>query len=332
MNAHGVKTLSDHTDHTLLLVCTMSSGLDERPPKRFRKRRLRWLAPSGKQSAHCAGASRYFSVCALAEAVVGILGVLLVWMGWWDLCNLIVPPRWYWSLLLACMGGLGLFFTRALYPKHMLQRARELAGHAECTSSNLISTSSSSSRAAARASCTCSPPASPPSGTAVLEGSAPAASLPARGVGETCTRQLPSIDPEVVADVETGVKLETPVESPAPTSRANESPAAARGPAKRVHFAPPRPNAKKCARALLSIVMGLTLWVGLWDLIDYHLLPLIHPTCHEREAGPDAWHWPGAGCVGFRLGLVVVGLVCLWATRSLYGDATVRTAMFQHAE
>ena len=74
---------------------------------------------------------------------------------------------------------------------------------------------------------------------------------------------------------------------------------------------PPPFSASRCARALLATFSGLTMWVGLWDLIETHMLPTLFTSCQ---------HEPNWGCALAKLGLVFVGAVGLYLTRSLYGE------------
>lgn len=74
---------------------------------------------------------------------------------------------------------------------------------------------------------------------------------------------------------------------------------------------PPPFSASRCARALLATFSGLTMWVGLWDLIEDHVLPNAFSACA---------HEPSLGCAAVKLTLVAVGGVGLYLTRSLYGD------------
>ena len=53
------------------------------------------------------------------------------------------------------------------------------------------------------------------------------------------------------------------------------------------------------------------MWVGLWDLLDVHVLPSLFNVCK---------HEPTTGCAFVKLGLVAIGAVGLYLTRSLYGD------------
>ena len=83
---------------------------------------------------------------------------------------------------------------------------------------------------------------------------------------------------------------------------------------------PPPFSASKCARALLATFSGLTMWVGLWDLIEEHALPNMFTTCS---------HEPSFGCACVKLGLVAIGAFGLYMTRSLYGDHSSGPVHFQ---
>lgn len=77
-------------------------------------------------------------------------------------------------------------------------------------------------------------------------------------------------------------------------------------------FDPPRFSCSRCSHALLSTFFGLTMWVGLWDLLDAHILPTAFASCARG---------PSKGCASVKLSLVAVGAFGLWLTRSLYGEA-----------
>ena len=67
-------------------------------------------------------------------------------------------------------------------------------------------------------------------------------------------------------------------------------------------------------RSLLQLLTsgpGLTMWVGLWDLLDAHLLPTLFDACV---------HEPSVGCGAVKLSLIAIGAFGLYLTRSLYGD------------
>ena len=81
---------------------------------------------------------------------------------------------------------------------------------------------------------------------------------------------------------------------------------------RRCFLQPPKFSCSKCARALLATFAGLTMWVGLWDLLDAHILPTLVTACSDE---------PSAGCAAVKLILVAIGALGLYLTRSLYGDA-----------
>ena len=79
-----------------------------------RQQSLRWLR----------GARRYFEPGAVAEALVAIGSAVLLWMGWWNLTYILLPPQWYWCAAEIIVGILGLFATRSMYDKAMLRDSR----------------------------------------------------------------------------------------------------------------------------------------------------------------------------------------------------------------
>ena len=91
------------------------------------------------------------------------------------------------------------------------------------------------------------------------------------------------------------------------------------------YFNAPPLSALKCGRALLAIFVGLTLWVGVWDLVDYHLLPAAVAAC-AAEADDGG---PRLGCALVKLGLIALGALGLYCTRSLYGERSKGAAQFQ---
>ena len=90
--------------------------------------------------------------------------------------------------------------------------------------------------------------------------------------------------------------------------------------AQRRYFRPPPLSFARCTRALFAIFVGLTLWVGVWDLVDYHLLPALTDSCK---------HEPSPACGALKAGLVALGALGLYCTRSLYGEKVVHAAQFQ---
>ena len=52
---------------------------------------------------------------ALCEALCAITSSVLLWIGAWDLIELLVPNTWPSKLLMVVLGTLGLYLTRTLY-------------------------------------------------------------------------------------------------------------------------------------------------------------------------------------------------------------------------
>ena len=109
-------------------------------------------------------------------------------------------------------------------------------------------------------------------------------------------------------------------------------------------FNAPRLHAGKCAHTLCAISLGLVLWVGIWDLVDYHIIPAVTSARAARNgtalgvcqhASDEVWR-PGVGelyshpgCALTKALLIVVGVVGLYVTRSLYGAKPHKDALFR---
>lgn len=63
--------------------------------------------------------------------------------------------------------------------------------------------------------------------------------------------------------------------------------------------------------------------VGIWDLLDAHLLPQLVTTCE---------HEPNLLCALVKLLLIVLGATGLYCTRSLYGDSAPASVQFQRIQ
>ena len=50
---------------------------------------------------------RYFEPLAVLEATVAIMSGVLIWMGFWDLVEEIIPDTWYNKLLMILVGLMG---------------------------------------------------------------------------------------------------------------------------------------------------------------------------------------------------------------------------------
>lgn len=261
-----------------------------RPASFLRDRMHRWLR----------GGKRYFEPLAVLEASVSIVSGVLIWMGIWDLMDVyIVPDTLSGKLLMVLFGMIGLLCTRTLYDKEMLQAIRMSNGLGGRPDSASLLT-------AARSDVPSTEVAADAAASSISSGSATSTAL-----GFT------SID------------LQPAGGGGAPPAAAAAEPAAGgkRGAvpgrwAERRYFRPPPLSCGRCTRALFAIFVGLTLWVGVWDLVDYHLLPALTHSCKAEQE-------PNSGCGAIKVGLVALGALGLYCTRSLYGENMVHAAQFQ---
>ena len=268
-----------------------------------------------------------FQPLAMLEAFVAIFSGVLLWMGFWDFIDVYMVPRQWWAkLCMVLVGALGLFLTRTLYDEQEVEeppadepKADEPRSPRSPRSASLEmpsvacpkrerSTSSSSSM----------PPVlgSPVSQLRAESRSPLASRLRAlAGQGDESYRQVSSNQPVPSAEDDGDADEERPKAAGA------SEPAA--GPRERRYFDAPQFSCSRCTRALFSILSGLTLWVGIWDLIDEHLLPGIFASC-VRE--------PDVGCAEVKLSLIGVGALGMYVTRSLYGATQGQGAQFQRIE
>ena len=109
-------------------------------------------------------------------------------------------------------------------------------------------------------------------------------------------------------------------------------------------FNAPQLHAGKCAHTLCVISLRLVLWVGIWDLVDYHIIPAATSAlaAHNgtalgvcEHASNEVWQ-PGVGelyshpgCALTKALLIVVGVLGLYVTRSLYGAKPHKEALFR---
>ena len=285
---------------------------------------------------YCRGHRRYFEPLAVAEAFVSITSGVLIWMGFWDFIDTyVVPERWWAKLLMIVFGAIGLFCTRTLYDKEMLHAIRASTGLGERPDAGLLplhtdsaapTTPGGEAAAAAAPRCRSATAAASGSGGRTAPSADAAAELPpaddgagTAAVAAACTAAAPA------AAAGAG---DAPAAAPAAASAAPA--AASEGGAEparrgRTYFNAPPFSALKCGRALLAIFVGLTLWVGVWDLVDYHLLPAAVAAC-AAEADDGG---PRLGCALVKLGLIALGALGLYCTRSLYGERSKGAAQFQ---
>ena len=228
---------------------------------------------------------------ALAEASIAICSGALLWIGYWDFIDTyLVPTEWWAKLCMFLVGALGALFTRSLYsdqtaPRHSIRSY-------EGTSAALDDGDD--------------PPPLPDGPPPLVEVMSPRP----RSFGQS----------EGESDVEVAAVRGTPGKTP---GRAMTRPKkGARGVggggddgptlwSKMCFLNPPKFSVSRCGRALLATFSGLTMWVGLWDLIESHMLPALFSSCS---------HEPSTGCAMVKLSLVFIGAFGLYLTRSLYGD------------
>lgn len=233
----------------------------------------------------CADSRDYLAEpCAIAEALLAIASGVLLWMGWWDLIEVLLPSAWQWRLAMVVLGVVGLCATRTLYDRealHMMRRGRR-AKHEQHD---------------------------------VLMSSMETGGGDGGGESGRCGGSANDSVPESPKTPATHATL-----PPAALSSSSTASAAARG--ERLFFNAPKLSARRCCRALAAILIGLSVWVGIWDLVDYNLLPaLTNSSCAIAEAHPGPFQLSSSpSCIAVKLILIVLGTLGLWVTRSLYGS------------
>jgi hypothetical protein len=238
----------------------------------------------------CDGNRRYFDGLAILESLVAIISGIVVWLGMWDLIdNHILSDTALSKVLLILYSLASLYASRTLYPKDLAKkRAEERNRRAALARDTMASEEAKWADATADGVAGADEPA-------VADGAAarPPADEADRASGEPSppTRPAPG----------TG----TPDASAKPVMR-------------RLYFDAPPFDAIRFCRASFAVISSLTLWIGMWDLIDYHVIPAVFPVCaaDERE------------CAYVKIGCVLLGLLGLYSTRTLYGTDSVKLAHF----
>lgn len=221
---------------------------------------------------------------ALTEAFIAISSGALLWIGWWDLLeSYLVPQTWWAKLCMIFVGAIGALATRSLYAEPVHVHSIKSAD-----------------------------------GTSMLDAVEEGLETPRRtapALPEAFSprpRTLGLVDDE--EDAAHGVHR-TPARGGKQRARAAATRSVAGGEescwSRHCFLQPPRFSASRCGRALLATFSGLTMWVGLWDLLDEHLLPTMFTSCA---------HEPATGCAVVKLSLLAIGALGLYVTRSLYGD------------
>mmetsp|Transcript_18576 Transcript_18576/g.47800 ORF Transcript_18576/g.47800 Transcript_18576/m.47800 type:complete len:329 (-) Transcript_18576:198-1184(-) len=262
------------------------------------------------------GNARYFDPLAIVESLVAIISGVVVWMGLWDLIDVhIMPDTGSAKLAVVVVSLLAVYANRTLYDKQLLQERaaererRKGATPADARNANgacglaTVSEPAQATGASAVAR-SCSTSSAPGDiGDPAGEGSgAHGSDGPPGGVGrgDDGDQQLLSLRGFP------GALGLSPVDGK-------------RG-MRRLYFDAPPFHAKRFARASFALLAGLTLWIGVWDLLDYHVITTVFTVCAE----PVQWQ-----CALVKSVMVLLGLFGLYVTRSLYGEEHVKSAHFQ---
>lgn len=218
----------------------------------------------------------YFHPLAVSEALVSITAGVLLWMGVWDLLDeYLVPEEWWAKLFMLAAGGFALFSTRTLYDeKHVGERVPRVAKNGAYSS---VAVNGADDDESDRGSGGCF-------GFCRRATSAPGSAI---GVELQAPPTPPDVEDGPTVHHSPWVHLR---ESTVPT----EQPA---GDRPRRYFDRPAFNCTKCGRSLFVIIAGLTMWAGLWDLVDEHLLPFVFDGCRDE---------PSAECALVKLGVILV--------------------------
>lgn len=240
---------------------------------------------------------QYFDPLAAAESLIAICSGALLWIGYWDfLDSYLVPNSWWSKLCMLLVGALGALATRSLYAEaspHPIQSA-----DGTCVVADEESVESPRS------------PALPD-----VFSPRPRA-LGAMGDADEGGRPAPLRIYERAAGARTAAAQAGKGGVRGRIARAREAASRSRW----CFLSPPKFSGTRCARALLATFSGLTMWVGLWDLLDAHLLPSLFHECR---------HEPSMGCAVVKLSLVAIGALGLYLTRSLYGEEGQSVVQFQ---
>ncbi|EOD13904.1 hypothetical protein EMIHUDRAFT_212474 [Emiliania huxleyi CCMP1516] len=279
----------------------------------------------------------YFEPMAILEASVSILSGVLLWIGFWDATSYIIAfmhaDHWAARVLLILGGVVGLFLSRTLYDKQMLQAIRAARPDSAALQSFPSRASGQPMLGAGLAMERVRPAAEL---VARLETPAEGFGIPVEGSGQPGPSSTGSegeigrivfVSPSDSPQSEAGqpgppapvLALRTAAQPKA------HAPPAGVPPSARQYFRAPRFELSKFCRSLGAILCGLAVWVGLWDLIDYDIIPALFDACHDDRL-------PSLGCLLVKLVLGILGAGGLFATRSLYGDTQVKSAQFSRFE
>ncbi|KAG8468094.1 hypothetical protein KFE25_007146 [Diacronema lutheri] len=232
------------------------------------------------------GHRRYFDALAILESLVAITSGIIVWLGTWDLLdNHLLPDTITAKMLLIVFSLLALFASRTLYDKQLL-KLRNVERRRRKSITRVR-------QANAQAAVGCESEARESS------------SQMAAPASERASRQ--GLHGDELGS--SGAGLVAPSATPIEHMH-------------RLYFDAPHFSARRFARAAFALLASLTLWIGMWDMIDNHIIPTLFAVCAREE-----WQ-----CAFVKVGCVVLGLLGLYATRTLYGSDSVKNAHFSRMQ
>ena len=303
---------------------------------------MRVLAPRAPTvlRRRCGGSLTYFEPCMIVESLVSIGSGMLVWMGAWDAIEILLPPGPWARLVMILVGVVGLYATRTMYDKKLLSDVRsrkpdrQSAAMLKSIAVEMTTAASSSSNNKVNPTRS-SVSSSSSNGGAEAPQKVPHANNGSNGSSSSSTRDVTSSSSSNTAGAAAPMD-DVPLDD-IPLDDDNGGGTTAKPSSRRRFFDAPKPSARRCARGSFAIIIGLCVWVGMWDLVDYTLLPMW--TTVSAENGTDicteANNDPGPHqlfhaipCLSVKLLILLVGLLGLWSTRSLYGSEQVHAAMF----
>jgi len=222
----------------------------------------------------------YFHPLAVSEALVSITAGVLLWMGVWDLLDeYLVPEEWWAKLFMLAAGGFALFSTRTLYDEtHVISSSGKQGAYSSVDTDGSAADQHDSAGETGGGCCCCC--------------------CGRGGAGVSNAEAEVEMEPPSDLDVESAGERVAPDVPPTPwTMRRGAAAAPAASPEPRRYFHRPAFSVVRCSRALFAIFAGLVLWVGLWDLVDEHILPTVFSGCQGEPSGE---------CAMVKLGLVGV--------------------------
>jgi hypothetical protein len=295
-------------DVELIVDSAAPSEADLRPPRQHKPRCgssiVEW----------CDGHRRYFDALAIFESLVAIFSGIIVWLGMWDLLdNHLLPDTFVSKLLVIIVSLVALYANRTLYDKTLLDlRDAERNRRAKLARQGIVVNGAAPDAPSG------DPPGygTPSSAGKHVHSSAPYTPAHAHANGNDATPPPLPVKP---------LFQRTPTAPFIAVQSTSEAVVAAASNAglhadtmRRLYFDAPPFSAVKFGRASFALLASLSLWIGMWDLLDYHIIPAMFDVCVDD----------GPKCAYVKGGCVVVGLAGLYWTRALYGSDSYKNAHF----